>query len=167
MLQLPLGEPTHEQVAEEHGAACSGGTSLGDRPSVVTWIGRAWLVVSVLCLIGGARILLMSIGDADMELGLPAGVMSATAALIAYCSVAFLRLRRWARSALEAASWLALCYVVVCGGFGVYRFAATGHKAMAGMILCLSLAVVWGVPLALGLVLLRRPALREVFGSRQ
>ncbi len=124
---------------------------MGDRPSAVTWIGRAWLVVSVLCLIGGASILLMSIGDADMELGLPAGVMSATAALIAYCSVAFLRLRRWARSVLEAASWLALFYVVTCGGFGVYRFAATGHKAIAGMILSLALALGWGVPLALGL----------------
>jgi len=107
----------------------------------------------------------MSIGDADMELGLSAGGMSATAALIAYCSVAFLRLRRWARSVLEVVSWLALGYVVTCGGFGVYRFAPTGHKAMAGMILSLSLAVVWGVPLALGLVLLRRPALREVFRS--
>jgi len=109
----------------------SGGTR---RPGVVTAIGWIFVALAALMILsaaggfaassimdeavrrearpqsGGAPLLLRSfqlLGALQILFG----------ALLAVSAAQFLRLRAWARSALEAAMWLGLAYVV---GFGIY-----------------------------------------------
>jgi len=105
----------------------------GSRPAVVTALG--WLFVAgaglmMLSAMGGlaASVLMKGMGPEDMPAGAEAPafvryfsvlcvLQIAFAAFVAVAAAYFLRLRAWARTALEAATWVGLAWVV---GFGVF-----------------------------------------------
>jgi hypothetical protein len=108
--------------------------------------------------------------DAFEGLAIAQGVASAVAI---FAGAQFLRLRHWTRPVLEALAWFALVFIV---GFGLVwvstwvsvtaRMADTGGVpqrlfTIMGVMMGIGTAVVWGLPLAILIMLLRGPAVRQ------
>lgn len=102
-----------------------------------------------------------------------ATAQGAAGAVAMIAGAQFLRLRRWTRPVLEALAWLALVFVV---GFGLVwvstwisvtaRMPDTGGVpqrifTMMGVMMGLGTAVVWGLLLAVIIMLLRSAAVRR------
>ncbi|MBN1255800.1 MAG: hypothetical protein JXA50_11050 [Deltaproteobacteria bacterium] len=106
--------------------------------------------------------------------GLIALVQIALAAFILIASIQFLRLRRWARTALEVIAWLGLVYFV---GFGIFFVAswiamtsnipfsegASGPSPMFGIfgaVMGFVVTLFWAVPLVVIIIFLRGKIIR-------
>ena len=106
--------------------------------------------------------------------GLIAMVQVALAVFILIASIQFLRLRRWARTALEVIAWLGLVYIV---GFGIFWVASwlditssipvtegtSGPSSIfdiVGAIMGSVVALAWAVPLVVIIILLRGKTIR-------
>jgi hypothetical protein len=97
------------------------------------------------------------------------------AIFVLIASIQFLRLRKWARSALEIISWLGLVYVVGFSIFWVVSWigitsglpSALGSPAPSplfsifGAIIGACVAVAWSVPLVVIIMFLRGKMIRE------
>ena len=107
--------------------------------------------------------------------GLIAMGQVAVAIVIIIASIQFLRLRRWARTALEVITWLGLVYIV---GFGIFWVASwldmTSSIPMTegtpgpppmfdifGAIMGSVIALVWAVPLVVIIIFLRGKTIKE------
>jgi hypothetical protein len=106
--------------------------------------------------------------------GLIAMMQVALAIFIIIASIQFLRLRRWARTALEVIAWLGLVYIV---GFGIFWVVSwigitsnipvtegvSGPSPMfniVGAVMGSVVALVWAVPLVVIIVFLRGKTIR-------
>jgi hypothetical protein len=141
------------------------------RPTVVSVVGWAWLVLGVLLVAGGIAAIaillvapearsvrgILRIGSATVEL--PMGVVGFIAAR------AFLRLAPWSRSALEVLSWL-LLVGMLASTVGMLLQAGSpeqfGSWMMAGVGLVSVL--VYGTPVALMIRSLRSQKVRSAMG---
>ena len=102
-------------------------------------------------------------------------VQVAFAIYILIASIQFLKLRRWARTALEVVSWLGLVYIV---GFGIFWVAswlditssipvtegAPGPPPLFGIfgaVMGSIVALVWAVPLVVIIIFLRGKTIKE------
>jgi hypothetical protein len=102
-------------------------------------------------------------------------VQVAFAIFVMIASIQFLRLRRWARTALEVIAWLGLVYIV---GFGIFWVTswisitsgipvtegAPGPPPLFGLfgaVMGSMVALVWAVPLVVIIAFLRGKMIRE------
>ena len=99
----------------------------------------------------------------------------AIAILVIIASIQFLRLRRWARTALEVIAWLGLVYVVGFGIFWVVSWigitsnipstdGAPGPSPLFGIFGAVMVSVVtlfWAAPLVVIIIFLRGKTIRE------
>lgn len=171
-------------------------SSSPERPRTVTIVGWAWLVVASLrCLNGLLGLVVWKVGGLDRGLPflpLPAGryqiqtlgfdammrhtteilvLQTLAGGAIAFVAFELLRRKSWARTALEAASWLG---IALAAGMGVYVYAATVAMAAetpesaatirvagagAGVLIALLGAAFFGATIAI----LRRPDARRYF----
>ncbi len=117
-----------------------------ERPALVTLVGWAFVLVSLFMLLTGAMGIgaVLFVESASRE-GIPesfegapgmffvslvfirqfgalAVLQMAVAALVLVCAVKFMRLRAWARSALEAFTWLSLLGMLVIGVLVVHSW---------------------------------------------
>ena len=107
--------------------------------------------------------------------GLIAIVQVALAVFIIIASIQFLRLRRWARTALEVVAWLGLLYLVSFGIFWVVSWIgitsnipsteeAPGLFPMFnifGAIMGSVITLFWAAPLVVIIIFLRKKTIRE------
>jgi hypothetical protein len=170
-----------------------------ERPKAVTVIGRLWLVLAALFLFQSIVDLVLWIA---LEPAMPTilgfaarrdpqarfleplfehyvtvkSLEAAVAVAVGLSAYHFLRLRAWARVAIQAACWLALAYIA---GFGVFWFsvwtrtsrdptASSAHQYgrvsfLAGFGVCLALTA----GLIAMIVLLRSEGVRAAFGDEK
>jgi len=167
-----------------------------ERPKAVTVIGRLWLVLAALFLFQSIVDLVLWIAlqpAMPTILGFAArrdpqtrfleplfehyvtvkSLEAAVAVAVGLSAYHFLRLRAWARVAIQAACWLALAYI---SGFGVFWFSVWTRASrdpmaypygraslLAGFGVCLLLAA----GLTAMIVLLRSGGLRAAFGDEK
>jgi hypothetical protein len=107
--------------------------------------------------------------------GMLALLQIALAIFVLIVSIQFLRLRTWARSALEIIAWLGLLYVVAFGIFWIASWigitsvlpSSAGAPepsplfSIFGAIIGLFVTVVWSVPFAVIIMFLRGKVIRE------
>jgi hypothetical protein len=110
-----------------------------ERPAVVTVVGWAFVLVSLLMLLsGGMGLAALLLVEGASRAGLPeafegapamfyvtvvflrhfgalAALQVVVAALVLFCAAKFMRLRAWARSALELFTWLSLLGLLAFG----------------------------------------------------
>jgi hypothetical protein len=163
-----------------------------ERPTAVTVIGWVWIVYGTLKLIGGAWALaalkLGGLGDAlagpgfptvlptrilqgafgSLALGLKVQMVFATA--VAFAAVSLLRLRSWARTAIEVLCWFSLCYVVTftLGWIWLWRRVSVGAPRPAsfrfiGLTVAIGAAIVLGLAFASMIRALRSDEVRRAF----
>ena len=171
-----------------------------ERPRAVTVIGRVWLVLGVLYLL---RSLLNLISWKLLQMGAP-GLLQSIAedprygwllrplfrhlsawfsaeaiasALAAFSAYELLRLRRWARIAMQGVCWAALTYVALFTGLFAWLWPkAAALKAAADptfsehsygriLIAVSAASLALGAGLAVMIALLRGSKVREVFRS--
>ncbi len=160
------------------------------RPRIVTVIGWVWLVVGAQrCAVGLLGLLVWKVGGArdlvpfvasHAPVAIDASVRYATeimvaqtlaAGFLAYAAFELLRLKRWAKTTIEVASWIGVALSV---GTGVFVYATTARVAAAtpeaaetirivGVAAGLGVAVVGAVLFAATIFLLRRPAVAAAF----
>ena len=153
------------------------------RPTCVTVIGWAWIVVGVLMGLSAMMGLLLTIASGGMPEASQAGARGmpdlwrllpllvicqmGVAVLGVVSGINFLKLRRWSRCVLEVLSWLLLLFIV---GFGVFWLsswlsASTGGAppvfALVGAAMGVVITGVYAVPLAIMLKYLRGPKVRS------
>jgi hypothetical protein len=163
-----------------------------ERPAAVTVIGWVWIVYGILKLVGGVwalaawrfgglrdvfagpgfptalptRILQNAFGH--LALGLAAQVVFAGSVVIA--AAALLRLRSWARSAIEVLCWFSLCYVVAftLGWIWLWRRVSVGAPRpdsfrFIGLTVAIGAAIVLGLAFISMIRALRGDDVRRAF----
>jgi hypothetical protein len=168
------------------------------RPTAITVIGWIFIAVAVLMIFSGGMGFVaftfmqhmkgerppipegapFQFGVMDVvfqHFGIIALAQVALAAFIIIASIQFLRLRRWARTALEVIAWLGLVYIV---GFGIFWVTswisitsgipvtegAPGPPPLFGLfgaVMGSMVALVWAVPLVVIIAFLRGKMIRE------
>jgi len=100
----------------------------------------------------------------------------AAAAVAVVAGVQFLRLRQWTRPVLETLAWFALVFIVGFGLVWVSTWVSVTARmpdtsgvpqrifTIMGVMMGLGTAVVWGLPLAVIIMLLRSTAVRQALG---
>lgn len=167
------------------------------RPSSVTIIGWLAIVFGILMIFSGTFGLLVfsltPVRPSDQPVGgvpepfvlmakifdyfgVLAAVQIAVATIMIASGAAFLRLRSWARTALEVLSWLALCFLVSFGGWWLYAATFIGSAASElpelpavvttaffSVLMAVGIVnfVVFSVPVVVTLRVLRGRAVRE------
>ncbi|HEY7113230.1 MAG TPA: hypothetical protein VIA45_09900 [Thermoanaerobaculia bacterium] len=154
-----------------------------ERPRAVTVIGWVWIVYAAVKLFGGVWGLLVwrlgGVHDFLAKPGLPAmspmtyfekylgGFGIAVGAQIIFASAvlaaasALLRLRPWARTAIEILCWLGLCYVTLFALGWLWAWRLTSLDASRQRFVGLSIALGVLVVLALAFVSMIRALRRE------
>lgn len=175
-------------------------TQPGKRPSGLTVIAWLWIVSGALMGLGALlgtfaySIVLDAELDPALTANAPAGLQLASpalggfdlllgaqvvvAVLSLWAGVALLRLRSWARTAIEALSWLGLLYCVGFGIFWIYLWGSItgqmppdqmpvdpGTMRTIGAIIGVVLAAVFAIPLYLMIRYLRGPEARAATRS--
>ena len=99
---------------------------------------------------------------------------------IIFAGIYFLKLRPWARAALEVVSWLGLVYVLGFGIFALVSWISMSAKMPAspgaqgaplmfnimGMVTGLIVMAVWAVPIVVIIKFLRGSTIRDVFKQK-
>jgi len=164
-----------------------------ERPTAVTVIGWVWIVYGALKLMGGAWALAAlrlggGLGDALAGPGfptfLPARILQGAfgslalglkvqmifAAAVTFAAVSLLRLRSWARSAIEVLCWFSLCYVATftLGWIWLWRRVSVGAPRPAsfrfiGLTVAIGAAIVLGLAFASMIRALRNDEVRRAF----
>ncbi|MBI5687642.1 MAG: hypothetical protein HZC54_21435 [Verrucomicrobia bacterium] len=152
------------------------------RPTAVSVIGWFWIIAGgFLALAAGTSLLHRPnesvVNDAAKQhafLGMAArcyavsGVLLLTTGATAIVSgIAFLRLRKWGRTALEVISWLAVAYITVAvvGMIAMMSFYLSGVSVLFGILLAgISGAFYW-VPLGFIIRSLRSKKVRDAVAS--
>jgi hypothetical protein len=168
----------------------------GKRPRSVTVIAWVWIITGVLMVVSSVVLLLaytmvkkMAAGQpfppampAELEallplfghVGLSISIQLASAVITLVAGIAFLKLRAWARTTIEAICWLSLLYVVGLGIYGTFSLAGlagnmprgalpvsggafTAVAVVAGIVV----TAVFAVPLAVMIRSLRGREIRE------
>ena len=164
------------------------------RPGVVTAIGWLFIAVAALTALGGIVGLVSELIMPMPELGpgvrspvaggvvdfltryvhAIVGVVIAFAALLLISAEQFLKLRAWARCALEVATWLGLVYVIGFGIFWVFnwvkvtpRVGAPDTFTILGAVMGSVVTVVFLVPCVVLIWLLRGAAVRQAMLPRK
>jgi hypothetical protein len=167
----------------------------GKRPKSVTIIAWVWIITGVLMAMSGVMALLAYSmlkkmgGGQPLPLEMPTGVESmmfllkhlgllvflqlAVSFITLVAGIAFLRLRAWARTAIEAITWLSLVYVVGFGFYSVYSWTRisgnihmgaapvdTGAFTIVGLLIAVLLIAVFAVPLIMMIRSLRGQEIR-------
>jgi hypothetical protein len=152
---------------------------LEKRPTSVTVIGWAWVVISALMIFSSVMGLLASMmagemmhsqGDAGFEAPLMfrifpllAAVQMLFAGLGLVAGLSFLKLKAWSRPVLEVQTWILLAFVV---GFMIYWMhswvsmtsgmeVATDRFALMGLVMAVVMTAVYAVPIGFMLRSLR------------
>ena len=168
------------------------------RPTAITVIGWIYIAVAVLMIFSGGMGFVAFSFMQDIkgerpptpeDTPFPFGVMDvvfqhfdllalaqvALAAFIIIASIQFLRLRRWARTALEVIAWLGLVYIV---GFGIFWVTswisitsgipategASGPPPLFnvfGAVMGSMVMLFWAIPLVVIIAFLRGKTIRE------
>jgi hypothetical protein len=167
-----------------------------ERPRAVTIVGWIWLVAAALRFLNGLLgLIVWKVGGLDrglpflglqsrslqlQVLGVEAMMRHATEILVAqvfvsgalaYAAVGLLRLKAWARTVIEAASWLGILFAAAVGA---YVYAGTAHMAsetpeaaaqirMAGAGAGIFVALLGAAFFGGTIYFLRRPAARRAF----
>ena len=110
--------------------------------------------------------------------GIFAAIQLLLAIFILIASIEFLKLRAWARTALEVVSWLGLIYVISFGIFWVFNWVsmtagtpASGQSGsgpppvfrMLGMAMGIFVTLFWAAPPVVLIIFLRSAAVRNAF----
>lgn len=156
---------------------------LEERPTSVTVIGWAWIVIGALMAFSSVMALFISIIMARMLADQPAGgdelpfmlqifpFLAAAQFIVAGVGIAsgicFLKRKAWARKALEVLTWLVLSFLVA---FMVAWMASwitmtgdaevSGFSAM-GVVMALGITALYGIPLAIMIRYLRGEKVRS------
>ena len=171
-----------------------------ERPKAVTVIGRVWLVLAVLFLV---RSLINLASWKLVQMGAPGLLKTFTeqspyawllrpllrhltallsteaivSALVGLSAFELLRLRPWARVAMQIVCWFALAYVVCFTAFWAWLWpkaaaakAAANHSLSphaygTGLIVGVAVCLALGAALAVMIALLRSSRIREAFQS--
>ena len=157
------------------------------RPTCVTVIGWAWIIIGgLLCLSGIMAIFYpitmeltsethfiapQNVAGVLVLLGLLAVVLMGIGVLGLVSGVSFLKMTPWSRRVLEILTWLALVYVAVLGTIGVYtmmseagRESAPGLRIMAAFWVALVIGL-YVVPLVIMLRYLRGRKVRNALSA--
>lgn len=157
---------------------------LEKRPTCVTVIGWVWIVLGAMMCMSSAMGYAIWFGNPQLS-SVPANANSpdlflkyfpflfalqiCLGILAISAGIQFLKLKAWARTALEAMTWLLLLYVV---GFGIailfWVFFGNARAPVVMMIFMLTMLVlVYGLPLVLMLVKLRGKRVRSAIAGIQ
>lgn len=172
----------HEACWTESGACASCGTQVflsepreappRGRPTSVTVIGWAAMILSAFTILSGGGALLAARFVGADDPGVPAGFAVFSIAAILQIGLAilggvsgyaFLKLRAWARTILEGMSWLLLLLVTA---FALLLFVGDfGPGAPETVIIAVINTTMFGLPLCLALKHLRSDEVRAAVGS--
>jgi len=111
------------------------------------------------------------------HVGLLAAVQVAFGVVVIFAGTQFLKLRPWARTALEVVSWLGLVYVLGFGTFMVVSWVGMSNRmpvassaqgappmfGIMGLVTGVVVIAVWTVPIVLIIKILRGPKIRDAF----
>lgn len=148
------------------------------RPVSVTVIGRLWMFIGIFYCLGGLSTAFTAFNPAMVELMNEARPGSAgtwrfgtvllgvSGGFVWYSAAAFLRLRAWALTSIEAITWLALLACIGAAGYLVTLYVRqpevffAGWGTPAGPVMSVICATALGVSIAM-IRLLRGRAVRE------
>jgi hypothetical protein len=164
------------------------------RPRAVTVIGAAWLIFGGFRFLGGLLGLIMwklggmqdlfnrptafsgllpvrTLRSVFRQFGVEVTLQMLVGLVVVFCAVGLLRLRPWARPAIEALCWLGLIFVVcfsilwVFLWTGVIGEAASHPSSYRSLAVSITLLLTGGLALAFVVMIraLRRPDVRAVF----
>lgn len=169
------------------------------RPTAITVIGWLFIGCGALAILSGAFAVVISIvapppaeppaktADAPLPfqivgrifdyMGLLGAVQIVIAALMIWSGAAFLRLRAWARTVIEAITWLGLLYTLSFGAMWIYLVSTIWREAEAApdamnvffpMFIGMGAAVIlsFAIPLVVILRVVRGRAVREALYRR-
>lgn len=147
----------------------------------------ALLTWAVLSLFGSAQLVAVAPGrvPADLELintllsnmGVLVWTQVAIGALSIYAGVQFLKLRAWARTAVEVLTWVSLVYVIINGAFFLFMWESivtdlskqmlmdSDALRITGYVTGLTLTAVFAVPLGFMIKYLRAPVVRQAIAA--
>lgn len=171
------------------------------RPTSVTVISWVWIAMGILMVLSGAMGLfsfsmMQEISQAepfpparpeDLPAGfrpmmiifnnfhILAGVQIILALVAITAGINLLKLRRWARTAIETLTWFSLTYIVVFGCYWVYMWlamtssfpdnqmpAGMGFLKYFGVIMGVVINIIFGTPLVIMLNKLRSTAVKNI-----
>lgn len=145
----------------------------GNRPTCVTVIGWAWIIIGGLMFLSAVMALLSSVmigemaqNDPEMPLifklfPLLAIFQIGIAAIGCICGINFLKLKTWSRSVLEVLTWLLLVFILGFMAFWLFNWMSTtmAHGpqgfGIMGAVMGVIITGIYGVPLVIMLKYLR------------
>lgn len=115
------------------------------------------------------------------HIGLLIAVQVALGVVVIFAGIYFLKLRPWARTALEVFSWLGLVYVIGFGIFALVSWVGMSSKMLIessaqgappmfdimGIIIGVVAIGAWAVPIIVIIKFLRGPKIRDVFKQKR
>ena len=169
------------------------------RPAGIAAIAWLWIAGGILLLISGLLTwaVLTLFGSALPALiapgGVPAGIelmnallshvgvlvwgQVAMGALSIYAGAQFLKMRAWARTAVEVLTWISLAYVLVNGAYFLYMWESIATDLskqllmdanalrITGYVTVVTLTVIFAVPLGFMINYLRAPVVRQAIAA--
>ena len=147
----------------------------------------AFLTWAVLSLFGSSLPASVSFGGIPVEIeamnalqshgGVLVWTQAGFGALSIYAGAQFLKRRAWARTVIEALTWVSLAYVLVNGVYFLYTWEAiatdlskqlmmdSGALRIVGYVTMVTLTTVFAVPLGVMLKYLRSPVVRRAIAA--
>ena len=170
-----------EKFAQSAEAAMN--RSSGKRPTAVTAIGWFWIIAGALMIVVGVITLWHAALMQSQHKGVVTidgaaamirrfvyfftGVLQSTVGVaVMVMGNAFLRLRKWARTALEVFSWVGLAYTTV--NIGIYvstLFFVKGNALLHGILLAVIAGILYCVPLGFTIYFLRSKKVRDAVAT--
>lgn len=140
------------------------------RPTCVTVIGWAWIVIGILGSLAAISAFGGGIADAALEFGYGAIVLTLAIVQIFVCAlgavsgVAFLKLRPWALRSLEGLTWVLLALFAIATAYPIVMTSLAGHVIALGELMIIGvIASVYIAPLVIMLIYLRGDRVRAAF----
>ena len=153
------------------------------RPTCVTVIGWAWIIIgglmilsAIMALFSSAMICEMAQNDPDMPFifkifPLIIVVQISVAALGLISGINFLKLKVWSRAVLEGLTWLLLIFIIGFMVFWVFNWVSmsSGHGprsfGIMGAVMGVIISGIYGVPLGIMLKYLRGTKVRNAING--
>jgi hypothetical protein len=153
------------------------------RPTCVTVIGWAWIIIGGLMCLSATMALFSSVMIGEMAKDEPdmpfifkifpllAIVQIGAAVLGLVSGINFLKLKAWARSVLEGLTWLLLVFILGFMVFWVFNWISTTSShgpsgfGMMGAVMGVVITGIYGVPLGIMLKYLRGPKVKNAING--